>query len=89
MARLQNLAYAVQITDITSDGEQLTFSQVKIDRAQLKALKLFGHARNRPPGEIKAFRYKFQEQRMETRYLLRTAVQVLARGQTINGISED
>ncbi|HCV18583.1 MAG TPA: pilus assembly protein PilZ [Alteromonas sp.] len=89
MARLQNLAYAVQITDITSDREQLQFSQIKIDRAQLKALKLFGHARNRPPGEIKAFRYKFQEQRMETRYLLRTAVQVLARGQTINGISED
>lgn len=89
MAKLQNLGYVVQVTDITSDYEQLQYSQLKIDRTQLKSLKLFGHARNRPPSEIKAFRYKFQEQRMETRYLLRTAVQVVARGQTINGISED
>ncbi|GGF75628.1 PilZ domain-containing protein [Alteromonas lipolytica] len=89
MARLQNLAYIVQVTDITSDREQLQYSQIKIDRNQLKALKLFGHARNRPPGEIKAFRYKFQEQRMETRYLLRTSIQVVARGQTISAISED
>tara|TARA_B100000965_G_scaffold324684_2_gene286723 strand:- start:18559 stop:21081 length:2523 start_codon:yes stop_codon:yes gene_type:complete len=89
MAKLKNLAYIAQITDITSDAEQLLFSQIKIDRSQLKALKLFGHARNRPPFPVKAFRYKFHEQRMETRYLLRTSVNLHARGQTITGVSED
>lgn len=89
MAKLQHLAYIAQITDITSDSEQLLFSQNKIDRNELKALKLFGHPRNRPPAEIKAFRYKFQEQRMETRYLLRSNVQLHSRGQAIQGISED
>ncbi|NVK54609.1 MAG: PilZ domain-containing protein [Alteromonadaceae bacterium] len=89
MAKLKNLAHIAQITDITSEHEQMLFSQLKIDRSRLKALKIFGHARNKVPAAIKSFRYKFQEQRMEARYLLRTTVQVYARDQDISAISED
>jgi hypothetical protein len=89
MSKLINLKYIAQIADVTSDTGQQRYSQLKIERSNLKSLRLFGHPRNKVPFPIKAFRYKFNEQRIENRYMLRTVIQLQARGQTITGISED
>lgn len=89
MARLKNLKYIAQITDVTSDYGQQRYARLKLRRDNLAHLRAFGHPRNRMPAQIKPFRYKYQEQRMETRYLLRSALTMTFKDQEFVGISED
>ncbi|RDV29344.1 PilZ domain-containing protein [Alteromonas aestuariivivens] len=91
MSRLKNLGLIVHICDVTSEEGQERYSENKFNRSSLSHLRLFGHPRNRPPVKIETFRYKFEDQRLETRYLLRSKItlEALESGQKLGGISED
>ena len=89
MARLKNLKYIAHITDVTSDAGQQRYARLKLKRDNLAHLRAFGHPRNRIPAQIRPFRYKYQEQRMETRYLLRSALTLTFKDEEFIGISED
>ncbi|MDM7859766.1 PilZ domain-containing protein [Alteromonas sp. ASW11-36] len=89
MARLKNLSHCLLITDITSDVGQQCYEQHKIKRSELAKLKLFGHPRNKPPSDIKVFRFKYLEQRVESRYQLRSKVELKFDDIELEGISED
>ncbi len=91
MARLKNLRYIVHVTDVTSEDGQQIYNKNKFNRNSLSHLRVFGHARNRPLAEIKAFRYRFHEQRLESRYLLRSKIILRTKldDQQLTGISED
>lgn len=89
MAKLKNLKYVIHITDISSELGQQCYSAIKIDRDAVKNLKVFAHARNRAPATIKAFRYKYEENRIENRYLLRSNVEVTQGNTQITGVTED
>ena len=89
MARLKNLHYITLVTDVTSDMGQQWYEKYQIKRSELAKLKVFGHPRNRPPAEIKLFRFKYLEQRVESRYQLRSKVELGFDDITLNGISED
>ncbi len=91
MARLKSLRFIVHITDITSDSGQRHYSEYTYDRSNLSHLKIFGHARNRPPASITTYRYRYHDQRMEKRYLLRSQlVMTSLNGEhSWQGVSED
>lgn len=89
MARLKHLSYVIHITDVSSELGQQCYSALKINREAIKSLKVFAHARNRAPAKIKAFRYKYEENRIENRYLLRSNVEVTQGSTTIVGVTED
>jgi hypothetical protein len=89
MARLKNLRYLIHVTDITSELGQECYANIAINRESVKQLKVFGHARNKPPMPIKAFRYKYRENRVETRYQLRSSVTVTYANVTLQGVTED
>ena len=89
MARLKNLTQCLLITDITSDIGQQCYEKCKIERGKLAKLKVFGHPRNKPPSDIKVFRFKYLEQRVESRYQLRSKVNLKFDDIELEGISED
>ncbi|MBO1255299.1 PilZ domain-containing protein [Alteromonas sp. 5E99-2] len=89
MAKLKHLKYIIHVTDITSELGQQCYAAIKIDRGAIKGLKEFAHARNRIPANIKAFRYKHEENRTESRYLLRSNVEVTQGSNTLSGVTED
>ncbi|WP_218311856.1 PilZ domain-containing protein [Alteromonas antoniana] len=91
MSKLKNLRWLLHITDITSDAGQRRYSEYKFSRNNLSHLRVFGHPRNRVPEEIRTFRFKPQEQRLESRYLLRSAIELKQNdtGITLKGVSED
>ncbi|MCW8107396.1 PilZ domain-containing protein [Alteromonas ponticola] len=91
MSRLKNLRYIVHISDVTSEDGQQVYNKYKFNRNSLGHLRVFGHARNKPLAEIKAFRYRFHEQRLESRYLLRSNIRLRSKidDQQILGVSED
>lgn len=89
MARLKNLTNIVLVTDVTSDMGQQCYEKHQIKRSELIKLKLFGHPRNRPPIDIKVFRFKYLEQRLESRYQLRSKVTLSIDDIDLEGVSED
>ncbi|MCW8092999.1 PilZ domain-containing protein [Alteromonas sp. ASW11-130] len=91
MSRLKHLRYIVHITDVTSEDGQQIYNKNKFNRNSLSHLRVFGHARNKPLAEIKGFRYRFHEQRLEARYLLRSNIELRSKidDQQIVGVSED
>mgnify|MGYP001069911587 CR=1 FL=1 len=50
---------------------------------------MFGHPRNKPPALVTVYRFKYFNQRRETRFLLRTAVQVKIDEVIFEGHTED
>ena len=89
MARLKNLKNIVLVTDVTSDIGQQCYEKHQIKRSELAKLKLFGHPRNKPPENVKVFRFKYLEQRLENRYQLRSKVTLSIDDVDLDGISED
>lgn len=91
MAKLKNLRLLLHLTDVTSISGQNTYSQVRFNRESVNHLRIFGHARNKPPQPIRNVLYKFEEQRLESRYQLRSAIHLKVSGseQSYKGISED
>lgn len=91
MAKLKNLKYIAHVTDISTDSGQRRYSQNRFNRNNLSHLRVFGHARNRPPAEVLAFRYKYQDKRLESRYLLRSVITLKSKTDDfmVQGVSED
>lgn len=91
MAKLKRLQYLVHVTDVTSESGQRQYAALKFDRSNLAHLRIFAHPRNKQPAPIRPYRYRFQEQRMETRYILRSPVVLSGLDETMQckGISED
>ncbi|WP_100643320.1 PilZ domain-containing protein [Alteromonas facilis] len=89
MARLKNLKHILLVTDVTSEWGQQCYERQPIKRSELAKLKIFGHPRNKPPADVKTFRFKYLEQRVETRYQLRSRVEIQFDDITLSGVSED
>jgi hypothetical protein len=89
MSRLKNINHVALLTNITDDISTEHYQKFKIKREQLSNLKVFGHPRNKPPALISVYRFKYFDQRRETRFLMRTAVQVSIGGVVIEGHTED
>ena len=89
MARLKNISHILLVTDVTSDAGQQCYEKFPLKRSELAKLKVFGHARNKPPADIKVFRFKYLEQRIESRYQLRSKVELTFDDITLTGVSED
>ena len=89
MSRLKNITHVALLTNITDDISTEHYQKFKINREQLTQLKVFGHPRNKPPAVVTVYRFKYFNQRRETRFLLRTSVQVRVDGEVLNGHTED
>lgn len=91
MGRLKNLRYLAHVTDVTSLTGQETYSDFKFNRENLSYLKNFGHPRSRAPSKIEIVRFKNEELRIESRYRLRTHIEVRFNGEDTahKGVSED
>jgi hypothetical protein len=89
MSRLKNINHVALLTNITDDISTEHYQKFKIKREQLINLKVFGHPRNKPPALVNVYRFKYFNQRRETRFLLRTAVQVSIDNVVIEGHTED
>ena len=89
MSRLKNISHVALLTNITDDLSTEHYQKYRIQREQLAELKVFGHPRNKPPALITVYRFKYFNQRKETRFLLRTAVQVSVNNVLFKGHTED
>jgi len=88
-SKLQNIQHMISITDVTQLVAQQCYQKNTLDRDKIKLLATFGHPRNKPPATVLSFRYKQQELRKETRYKLRTAVNLENYDTQMTGVSED
>lgn len=89
MSRLKNINHVALLTNITDNISTEHYQKFKIKREQLAQLKVFGHPRNKPPAPVTVYRFKYFNQRRETRFLLRTLVQVNIDGVVFDGHTED
>ena len=89
MARLKNITHVALLTNISDDISTAQYQKFKIDRKQLAQLKAFAHPRNKAPALVTVYRFKYFNQRRETRFLLRTAVQINIDGLVLTGHTED
>jgi len=89
MSRLKNINHVALLTNITDDVSTEHYQKFRIKREQLSELKVFGHPRNKPPASVTVYRFKYFNQRRETRFLLRTAVQIRIDDVLLEGHTED
>ena len=91
MSKLKNLVYLIHITDVTSIMGQEAYNELKYNKEHLVHLKHFGHPRNRASSDVQLVRFKYEEQRLESRYQLRTPISVRFNNEEIDhkGVSED
>tara|TARA_B100000749_G_C18440530_1_gene471976 strand:- start:1261 stop:2853 length:1593 start_codon:yes stop_codon:yes gene_type:complete len=91
MSKLKNLRFLAHVTDVTSVTGQETYNEFKFNRENLSHLRNFGHPRNRAPSNVQVVRFKYEEQRIESRYQLRTQIEARFNNEDVvhKGISED
>ena len=89
MSRLKNINHVALLTNITDNISTEHYQKFNIKREQLSELKVFGHPRNKPPALVTVYRFKYFNQRRETRFLLRTLVQVRIDDVLLEGHTED
>jgi len=91
MSKLKNLRYLAHVTDVTSVTGQETYNEFTFNRENLSHLRVFGHPRNRAPSNIHLVRFKYEEQRIESRYQLRTQIEARFNNEDVvhKGVSED
>ncbi|MGY0640129.1 MAG: PilZ domain-containing protein [Paraglaciecola chathamensis] len=89
MSRLRHLSHIALLTNVTDDANTLCYQNLPLERAKLPSLKVFGHPRNRSPENIQVFRFKYANQRRESRFMLRTAIQLKVEDMIIEGHTED
>ena len=91
MSKLKNLRFLAHVTDVTSVTGQETYNEFKFNRENLSHLRNFGHPRNRAPSNVQVVRFKYEEQRIESRYQLRTQIEARFNNEELvhKGISED
>ncbi|MEQ3659475.1 MAG: PilZ domain-containing protein [Glaciecola sp.] len=88
-SKLQHITTMVTVSDVSHLVGQQCYQKIELERDKVKELAVFGHPRNKPPEPVLSFRYKQQELRKETRYKLRSSVELSTYSDTISGISED
>jgi len=91
MSKLKNLRFLAHVTDVTSVIGQETYNEFKFNRENLSHLRNFGHPRNRAPSNVQVVRFKYEEQRIESRYQLRTQIEARFNNEELvhKGVSED
>ncbi|GAC15917.1 PilZ domain-containing protein [Aliiglaciecola lipolytica] len=89
MSRIKNVRHIALLTDITDDVGTQIYERIPIRRGEISQLKVFGHPRNKLPPTVQMFRFKYHNQRKETRYQLRTKVLLNFGDMVIEGSSED
>ncbi len=89
MARLKNLRYIALLTDITDESCTQAYQAFTFDKEKVTHLKVFGHPRNKAPQETQLFRFKYFNQRKETRFQLRSQVIVKTADMELEGVTED
>ncbi len=89
LSRIKNVRHIALLTDVTDDVGTQIYERIPIRRGEIANLKVFGHPRNRVPPTVKMFRFKYHNQRKETRYQLRTKVLLNFGDMTLEGSSED
>jgi len=91
MSKIKDLNYLAHVTDVTSTVGQQAYNELKFNRSNLSHLRTFGHARNQPVPNIEIFRFKYEEQRLESRYRLRSQIELkLPLDDVVHtGVSED
>ncbi|AWL11409.1 hypothetical protein HMF8227_00914 [Saliniradius amylolyticus] len=88
MARLKNLKHLVLLTDITTSVNALSYQKRQVDRDKLNQLARFRHPPQTPEA-IQTFRFQYQELRKQSRFLLRTPVNVDTGKKLVTGTTED
>lgn len=89
LARLKHLTHIALLTDITDEIGTQTYERLPLRRSDVANLRIFGHPRNRVPATVDMFRFKYHNQRKETRYQLRSKVLVKLDDMILEGASED
>jgi hypothetical protein len=89
MSRLKNLSLIALLTDITSDIGAKAYHRLKLERSLVSQLQAFGHPRNKPPENIGLYRFKYKNFRRETRFQLRTEVNLRLGDVEFQGVTED
>lgn len=91
MSKLKNLKYLLHVTDVTSIYGQQAYNELKFNRDNLSHLRVFGHPRNQKTPNIELFRFKYEDQRLESRYRLRSQIELkLSHDDSVHvGVSED
>ncbi|GAB3036988.1 PilZ domain-containing protein [Bowmanella dokdonensis] len=89
LSRLKGLQHIVLLTDVTSEWTIQAYQKRKFSKQQLAGLQVFCHPRNKRPPEILPYRFKYQELRRETRFLLRTPVELTHAQFDLGGVTED
>lgn len=88
-AKLNYISNMLSLTDITNESAQECYQTRRLYKDKIKQLKVFGHARNKLPLLVQAFRHKQLELRRQTRYILRTQITLTSSTQHISGVTED
>ncbi|GAA0857884.1 PilZ domain-containing protein [Aliiglaciecola litoralis] len=89
LSRIKNVRHIALLTDITDEVGTQIYERIPIRRGEIAQLKVFGHPRNKVPPPVSMFRFKYHNQRKETRYQLRTKVLLNFGDITMEGSSED
>ena len=89
LAKLKHVSHVALITDITDEHNHSGYESLPIQKERISALKKYGHPRNKIPPAVSMFRFKYHNQRKETRYQLRTRVEVMVDDIVLEGVSED
>jgi hypothetical protein len=89
MSKLKHLKHIAVLTNITDDIGTDHYQKYKIPKGQLSKLATFAHPRNRPPAPVSVYRFKYINQRRETRFMLRTSVKIKIDDIVLDGHTED
>lgn len=89
MSRLKNLSLIALLTDITSEIGAKAYHKLKLERSLISQLQNFAHPRNKPPEDIGLYRFKYKNFRRETRFQLRTEVNLRLGDIEFQGVTED
>ena len=89
MSRLQHLSHIALLTNITDEHNTESYQHLKFTRSQLAKLSIFGHPRNRSPAVVSTFRFRYANQRRETRFLLRSKILLTIDDLVLEGNTED
>ncbi len=89
MKHLIDLRYIVLVSDLTDSFAMRYYQQIPLDKSKIALLHQFAHAHNKLPPQLTIRRYKYQDIRKETRYHLRTNVELTAAGHSYSGVTED
>jgi hypothetical protein len=89
LSRIKHVKHISLLTDITDEVGTQNYERIPIRRGEISELKVFGHPRNKMPPVVHMFRFKYHNQRKETRYQLRSKVILNFGDMTLEGSSED